>query len=68
MKSKLIPLGLNELLDFVGRSHSASPHLSRLIVPSNLHHAAWRFISPKNQLSMLARAHIIQAASSFNYG
>jgi hypothetical protein len=44
MKSKLHRLGLNELLDFVRRDHSAVHHLSLLILPVNIPRAAWRFI------------------------
>jgi hypothetical protein len=44
MKSKLIPLRLNELLDFVRRDHSAVHHLSLLILPFNIPSSAWRFI------------------------
>jgi hypothetical protein len=67
MKSKLFPLRLNELLDFVRRSHSVSPDHSPLISPVNATSAAWRFIWPLQQRSKLARAPIIQATSSFNY-
>jgi hypothetical protein len=55
---------LNELLDFVRRNHSSFPDLSRLILSSNAPTAAWRFSSPNNQLSMLARAQSIQEESA----
>ena len=67
MTSKLFPLGLNELLDFVRRGLSFSPEPSRLILPLNLSNAAWRFIFEYNRFSMLERAQSIQATSSFNY-
>jgi hypothetical protein len=55
-----MPLGLNELLGFVRRCHSAVPDLSPLILPFNVPAALWRFICPERQLSMLARAQSIQ--------
>jgi hypothetical protein len=55
MKDMLIPVGCNELLDFVRRNHSATPEPSPLIVSSRVPTAAWRFIRPKNQCSMLVR-------------
>jgi hypothetical protein len=64
MKGKLIPVGCNELLDFVRRGHSAPPDLSRVIVSFTTPTAAWRFISPKYQLPILERAQSIQEESA----
>jgi hypothetical protein len=60
MKDRLIPLRLNELLDFVRRDYSASPHFSPFIVSSNALTALWRFISTYHQLWILQEAHTIQ--------
>jgi hypothetical protein len=57
---------LNELLDFVRLDPSLQPELSPLILLHNIPTAAWRFIRPNYQYSKMARAHIIQATSSFN--
>jgi hypothetical protein len=67
MKEMLTPVGCNELLDFVRLYHSASPDLSPLILSFTSPAAAWRFIRPNHQGSILARAQSIQATSSFNY-
>jgi hypothetical protein len=67
MKDMLIPVGCNELLDFVRPDHASSPEPSRLFLSFNSLTAIWRFILPKNPLSTLERAHTIQATSSFNY-
>jgi len=55
MTATLFAVGLNELLGFVGRSHSASPDLSTLSIPFNKTTAAWRFNSPQHQLAIRAR-------------
>jgi len=44
IRDKLIPVGFNELLDFVSRDPSAFRHLSLLTLPFNIPSAAWRFI------------------------
>jgi hypothetical protein len=69
MKARLIPLALNELLDFVRRCHSFSHEPSRLILSFNLLTAAGRFVSSKNQRSKLREAHTLQggAASKRNF-
>jgi hypothetical protein len=55
IKGSLARVGLNELLDFVRRDHSASPDLSRLFLAFNMPIAAWRFNLLVRQLSMAAR-------------
>jgi hypothetical protein len=55
MKSKLIPLALNELLGFVHRSHYVALEPSRLILAFNSFSAAWRFNSPYHQRPMQGR-------------
>jgi hypothetical protein len=62
MKDKLITVGCNEMLDFVRRDHSASPHLSLLSVSSNAPTARWRFICANHQLWILREAHTMQVA------
>ena len=66
MKSKLIPLGLNELLDFVHRRHSASPNLSPPILPFTATHAAGRFNPPQPDLGCLREAQTIQVGAPSN--
>ena len=44
MKAMLIPVGFNELLDFVRHDHFAFPDLSRFIVSFTAPAAAGRFI------------------------
>jgi hypothetical protein len=67
MKSKLIPLGFNELLGFVRRGHSSLLEPSPLILSFTAPTAAWRFTSELHQGSMLARAQSIQETASSNY-
>jgi hypothetical protein len=43
MKGVLRRVGLNELLDFVHRSHSAFPEHPLWILSFNVNNAAWRF-------------------------
>ena len=55
MKDKLIPVGWNELLDFVRRCLSAALNLPPSILSLSAPDAAWRFNSTHHQHSMLAR-------------
>jgi len=53
------------LLGFVRLSHSALPDLSTLILSFNAPRAAWRFNSPKHQLSILARGSQHSSSAAF---
>ena len=55
MKAMLSRVGLNELLGFVHRCHSAFPEPSMLILSFNAHSVGWRFNSQEHQRSILAR-------------
>jgi hypothetical protein len=68
MKSKLHPLGFNELLDSVRLNYSALSEPSMLFLPFNSSDAGWRFISSKNQRSKLREAHTIQVRAAFKKG
>jgi hypothetical protein len=65
MKAMLIPVGWNELLDFVRRCHSVLPEPALSILSFNSPTAAWRFIPSKNQLSKLREAQSIPDESAF---
>jgi hypothetical protein len=65
MKDLLIPVGCNELLDFVRRCHSATPQPAPFIVSSTITIALWRVISPAHQRSIRPReVHTSQLASA----
>ena len=55
MKAMQSRVGLNELLDFVRRDHSAFPDLALTILAFNAPDADWRFNSPEHQRSLSAR-------------
>jgi hypothetical protein len=64
MKDMLIPVGCNEMLDFVRRDHSSSPDLPPSILSFNAPDAAGRCNSPEHQHSMLRKAQSIQQESA----
>jgi hypothetical protein len=55
MRGKLIPVGSNELLDFVRRNLSAFPDPALSILAFNAPDAAWRSNLPHHQLALSAR-------------
>jgi hypothetical protein len=64
MKAMLIPVGWNELLDFVRHNHSALADLSPLIPSFNVDTAAWRFKVAKQRAACLCEAQSIQHQSA----